>query len=130
MQGNAGPPPALPLLESNWCKEMQDHLQLFLYWKATDARKCRTTSSSSSICWKLKSIGVTITNAQHKMHFALLILQLLKFWRTQFETAKPCSLKQINIYWAKKCQTLAVCTLVGMVLDTKTKLVGGLHRAI
>jgi hypothetical protein len=28
---------------------MQDHLQLFLYWKATDARKCRTTSSSSSI---------------------------------------------------------------------------------
>jgi hypothetical protein len=36
----------------------------------------------------MKTIGIIITNAQHKMYFAKLIPQLLKFWKIKFENCQ------------------------------------------
>jgi hypothetical protein len=46
------------------------------------------------ICWKSKTIEFTITNAQHKIHFCIIINpQLVKIKKTKFEIAEPHFLK-------------------------------------
>jgi hypothetical protein len=53
--------------------------------------------------------------------FCILIAQLLRFWKIEFEIVKPCFLK-INKYSAKECQTF----VVGMVYRTESKLLSTL----